>query len=118
MSSLSIVLSRARQLDVARLTERQRALLWTALELSLISLWAMWVAAPYLDVSPTTWPAGTGMGIKLLGHHFWTTFQQCGQCALWNGTQNGGHPALADLFGSQFHPLVIVTTLLWGVMGG
>jgi hypothetical protein len=118
MTSLNTVIGWARQWRGVRLGAWPRAWSWNALELGLIALWAAWVAAPYLNTSPTLWPAGSGMGIKLLGHYFWPALQQCGACALWNGTLNGGRPALADVFGSQFHPLVMVTTLVWGVMGG
>ena len=92
---------------------------WFAwMEISLIVLFALWVGRKYLNVEPYVWPAGTGLGTKLLGHYFWTNFSKCGVCALWNGGINGGRPALADLFGSQMHPLVAITTLIWGVIGG
>jgi hypothetical protein len=87
-------------------------------EVSLIALWAMWVGRAYLDFDPYTWPMGLEMGAQLQTHHFWTQWQSCGLCALWNGSLNGGYPALADIFGSTLHPLVMVTTLIWGVMGG
>lgn len=90
----------------------------TAAELSAIVLWALWVGRSYLDFDPHVWPAGTGMGAKVLGHYFWINLKACGLCALWNDTLNGGAPALADRFGSQLHPLVMVTTLIWGVMVG
>lgn len=118
MNSATAVLSRWRQFSLAGLTQRQRERLWAWLEVGAIILWAMVLAAPYLNTSTTLWPAGSGLGAKLMGHHFWIMLQQCGSCALWDGQQNGGRPALADVYGSQLHPLVIVTTLLWGVMGG
>lgn len=94
------------------------ARLTTAAELSVIALWALWIGREYLDLSPYVWPAGTGMGAKTLGHRFWVNFKDCGLCALWNDALNGGAPALADQFGSQVHPLVIIATLVWGVMVG
>jgi hypothetical protein len=31
---------------------------------------------------------------------------------------NGDAPAIAGLFGSMLHPLVMTTTLLWGIVAG
>ena len=31
---------------------------------------------------------------------------------------NGGMPAFGELFGAVLHPLVIATTLIWGVING
>lgn len=103
---------------IFKVNTKHKEFIFALFEILAILLWAMWVGYPYLNTSTYLWPAGGGMGTKLLGHHFWTTLQQCGTCALWNGTHDGGRPAMADLFGSQFHPLVMVTTLLWGVIGG
>jgi len=116
-STLSM-LSEWRQFSVSGLSARQRERVWTLLEVGAIVLWAMFMAAPYLNTSTTIWPAGSGLGAKLMGNHFWIMLMRCGSCALWDGAQNGGKPALADVYGSQLHPLVIVTTLLWGVIGG
>ena len=30
-------------------------------------------------------------------NHTWTRFQECGLCALWNGSVRGGYPAFADV---------------------
>lgn len=87
-------------------------------EWGLIVVWACWVGRAYLDFNPFTWPIGGEMGVQLQTHYLWPRFQECGLCALWNGGINGGAPALADIFGSMLHPLVMVTTLLWGVMIG
>src|SRR5260221_4893089 len=118
MNSTFASLSKIRSFSLSRLSSKQKATLWSWTEVGVIVVWAMVLAAPYLDTSTTLWPAGTGLGTKLLGHHFWIALQQCGVCALWNGTHNGGRPAMADLFGSQFHPLIMITTLIWGVIGG
>jgi hypothetical protein len=111
-------MSKKRAFSLSRLSVRQREAVWSGLAIGAIVVWAMFLAAPYLDTSTYLWPAGNGLGAKLMGHHFWVRLQQCGSCALWDGAQNGGRPALADIYGSQLHPLVIVTTLLWGVTGG
>ncbi len=90
----------------------------TLAELGVIAIWAMWVGRNYLDLRPYIWPFGSEMGVQVYTHHFWIYLQKCGQCALWNSSINGGVPAFADYFGSKLHPIVIVTTLLWGVMNG
>ncbi len=87
-------------------------------ELLLIGAWACWIGRSFLDFNPYTWPVGGEWGTQLQTHHLWTQLQRCGLCALWNGGINGGAPAFADLFGSMLHPLVMITTLLWGVNTG
>jgi hypothetical protein len=44
----------------------------------------------------------------------WSWLRDCGLCALWNGGVNGGSPAFADTYGAPLHPLVAITSLLWG----
>src|SRR3712207_7544063 len=39
-------------------------------------------------------------------------------CATWHGGLRGGYPLFADPHGSMLHPLVMVTTLGWGVLNG
>jgi hypothetical protein len=87
-------------------------------EVGAVGLWALWVGRAYLDFSPTTWPIGREFGYQIQSHHLWTSLSRCGLCALWNGSINGGYPALGDGFGSMLHPLVMATTLLWGVAVG
>ncbi|MBA3942984.1 MAG: nucleotidyltransferase domain-containing protein [Herpetosiphonaceae bacterium] len=87
-------------------------------EVTLICVWAAWVGRAFLDFNPYTWPVGGEWGTQLQTHHLWIQLQRCGLCALWNGGINGGAPALADLFGSMLHPLVMLTTVLWGVSAG
>jgi hypothetical protein len=87
-------------------------------EITVIGAWAAWLGRSYLDMNPYTWPVGGEWGTQLQTHHLWTQLQRCGLCALWNGGINGGAPAFADLFGSMLHPLVMITTLLWGVVVG
>ncbi|MBN1669362.1 MAG: hypothetical protein JW862_19895 [Anaerolineales bacterium] len=88
------------------------------LELSLLALWAIVVTRPYLDLNPALIPAGREFGSAIQTHHLWTQFQDCGWCALWNGSERGGYPAFVDVHGSMLHPVVMVTTLLWGVVNG
>ena len=92
---------------------------WLVIELILIALWAVWVCRDYFDdFFKFIWPVGREFGIQIYAHHFWVDVIQCGTCALWNGSINGGAPALADPFGSAFHPVVMLTTLLFGVVNG
>jgi hypothetical protein len=96
---------------------RQRALV--AAELALVVVWAVLFTRPYLDFDPFVIPVGREYGQSILTHHLWTRIGECGWCALWFGNARGGSPAFADaLFGSMLHPLVIVTSLGWGVLNG
>ncbi len=90
----------------------------TLLELALLAAWAMMVGEPYLNPNPHFAPMGREVGIQLNTHFMWTAFQRCGLCALWDGTLNGGNPALANPFGGQLNPIVAVATLLGGVING
>ena len=88
------------------------------IELGAIGVWAAIVGQPYLDPNPMMWPSGSEIGIQINTHYFWTEAQRCGLCALWDGAINGGTPALADPFGARLHPVVALTTLLFGVING
>ena len=48
---------------------------------------------------------------------FWENLVQCGQCAYWADVM-GGYPVFADVFGSFYHPLAMVMTLLYGAVTG
>ena len=88
------------------------------LELLAIVIWAIIVTRPYLNLDPNFVPAGREYLHHIHAHHMWTRFQECGLCALWNGSVRGGYPAFADVQESMLHPLIIVPTLLWGVVNG
>lgn len=90
----------------------------TVLEFILIGVWAYWVGREYLDFNPNVVPAGREFGSAIQTHHLWTRFRTCGWCALWNGSERGGYPAFVDIHGSMLHPIVMITTLLWGVVNG
>ncbi len=95
----------------------QRGLLFA--EPLLLGVWALWIGRGYLlDFDKTIWPMGREFGVQVYSHHFWLNLLDCGACALWNGAINGGAPALADPFGSAFHPVVMLATLLFGVVNG
>ena len=95
------------------------------LELCLIGLWAAWVGREFLDPDPHIWPSlseysGTinEFSSSIQPHFVWSQLVQCGTCVLWNGSVNGGAPAFADVYGATLHPIVIVTTLLFGAING
>jgi len=90
----------------------------TFAELALIALWAIAVSWHYMDLNPRVWPVGNEFGSAIQANNIWTEAQKCGWCAMWNGFEQGGHPAFADVQGSMLHPIVVVSTLIWGVVNG
>mgnify|MGYP006291914459 CR=1 FL=1 len=105
-------------LDSIRSNQKTRQGLQILLELILIALWAFWVGREYLDFSSNVVPAGREFGSAIQTHHLWTRFRACGWCALWNGSAQGGYPAFAETYGSVLHPVIMITTLIWGVLNG
>jgi hypothetical protein len=87
-------------------------------ELLILAGWAVIVGLPYLIFDPHIIPAGREFGSAIQTHFIWTQVQKCGWCVLWNGNGQGGYPAFVDMHGSMLHPVVILTTLLWGVLKG
>ncbi len=90
---------------------------WNLLaEWVVIVLWAMWVGRVFLNLDPNAWPYGPEFGAVVHPQLVWTLLPKCGDCMLWNGSMNGGYPAFVDLSGVVLHPLVAITTLLWGAI--
>src|SRR5262245_38126152 len=87
-------------------------------ELLIIFLWTLFITAPYANLDPLTAPRGGEYYILIKSNHIWTRFQECGWCAVWNGNVRGGAPAVVDPHASFLHPIVIITTLLFGVIVG
>jgi hypothetical protein len=81
-------------------------------------LWAAFVTRPYLSLDPDVVPVGGEYLSAIQTHHLWNWMRACGLCALWNGSERGGAPAFADPYGSALHPLVMLSTLGWGVRNG
>ncbi|MFO8036046.1 MAG: hypothetical protein R6U57_05420 [Anaerolineales bacterium] len=98
--------------------ERAKQTLWILLDMTLIGLWAAWVCHEYLNFNPRIVPEGREFGSAIQTNHLWTRFQECGWCAVWNGSVNGGYPAFVDIHGSMLHPFVALSTLLFGVVNG
>ncbi len=108
--------------DRTRLKEAYAAGLRTWLlplgELSLLAFWVMIVGREYLVFDPGFVPTGREFLSAVSTHHLWERFSACGWCALWNGAQRGGFPAFVDPHGSMLHPIVMLTTSLFGVING
>lgn len=84
----------------------------------MLTLWAMVVASPLLDMSPAVVPAGGEFLSAIQSHHIWALLPRCGPCVMWNGGVRGGAPAFSEIYGSVLHPLVILLTLGWGMVNG
>jgi hypothetical protein len=89
-----------------------------AAEVLLIFFWSIVVTRPLLNLDSTVVPHGREYLSAIQSHHLWSQMQTCGACAFWNGSLRGGTPAFVDPYGSMLHPLVMLTTLGWGVING
>jgi hypothetical protein len=87
-------------------------------EVVLLAVWTLIVTRSYLNRDTDVIPAGRDFVLTTLGHHLWDHARHCGTCALWNGDVRGGAPAFVDTLGAPLHPVVAITTLLWGVVNG
>lgn len=92
--------------------------LFMAAEVLIILAWTIALTSPYLNLDRDIVPSGREFLHHIHGHHIWGRALNCGQCALWNGSVRGGYPALVDPQSSALHPLVMLTTLGWGVING
>jgi len=98
--------------------EAYRGYLMMLVEIGLLLAAAMIFGARYLKLDESIAPIGVEFHWVTQTHHFWTWVKQCGLCALWNGSERGGFPALADPHGAALHPLVAITTVAFGVING
>jgi hypothetical protein len=85
-------------------------------EILLIIAWAIFVGRAYLDFSPNTWLYGSDYPLQILGYYVWRLLPTCGACVFWNGSVSGGWPAFSEVFNGTLHPLVLVSTLLFGAI--
>jgi hypothetical protein len=106
----------AMRADPVKRTRRENLL--SLLEIVLILTWAVWVGRDVLDMNLSRVPWGREYGMAVSTHHLWTFAQNCGWCAVWDGSQMGGFPAFANVYAAVLHPVTIITTLLWGVVNG
>jgi hypothetical protein len=88
------------------------------LEIGLIVAWAMYVGRLYNNFSLGIWPVGGEFIMGIQSNFIWPLMAKCGGCIFWNGFVNGGAPSFVDLHGGLLHPLVILTTLIWGPING
>jgi hypothetical protein len=95
-----------------------KAVIAAIVELTLVVMFAVWVGRNYLDFDPRQVPFGREFMMVIQSHNLWEVAKSCGWCALWNGSTSGGYPATAELFGAPLHPIVALTTLIWGVING
>ena len=95
-----------------------RALILPIAELTLIAMFAVWIGRSYLNFDPREVPFGREFMTVIQSNNLWEVVKACGWCALWNGSTTGGYPAAAELYGAPLHPIVAITTLLWGVING
>jgi hypothetical protein len=96
----------------------KKPLIEYTLEILPLILLSYFIAAPYLDFRPNYYPNGYEYMLVTVSHYVWNLVPQCGTCVFWNGLLNGGMPAFAELHGAVLQPLVIITTLIWGVING
>ncbi len=99
------------------MTSRIRRHAATMAELSLIAALTWLYAHPLLDLRADTVPIGREFVSSIHVYHFWTRLRDCGACALWNGSIQGGYPALAELHAGILHPVAAVLVLLLATLG-
>ncbi|MCP4358455.1 MAG: hypothetical protein GY796_10605 [Chloroflexi bacterium] len=96
-----------------------RSIPWQPLlEITLILAWTLFIGRNFLDFSPLEWPHGREYGMSIQPHYIWQNLLRCGACVMWNGAYNGGQPAFVELHAGVLHPLVILSTLIWGSING
>ncbi len=95
-----------------------RAAWLTLAEVVVLLLWTVAFTSVYLNFDPHVIPAGREYDMSVQSHYMWEQFRECGSCAFWNGSTRGGAPATVDLYGAMLHPLVVITTLAFGVTNG
>jgi hypothetical protein len=88
----------------------------TWLEIFIIIAWAIYAGRGYLNFSPDIWLYGSDYPLQVLNYYVWRLLPTCGGCVFWNGWVSGGWPAFGDWFGGILHPLVIISTLIFGAI--
>lgn len=88
------------------------------LELIVIFVWALFVTFPLANLNENIIPKGGDFSAAVSTNSFWIDVKKCGLCALWDGSMEGGAPALADVLSSKLHPIVAVFTLFLGTVNG
>jgi hypothetical protein len=88
------------------------------LEILFLVVWTLFIGMEYLDFNQNLWPGGVELITNSQSNAMWIAFQRCGICFLWNGSTNGGAPSFVELLGAPLHPVVMVSTLLFGFING
>ena len=101
-----------------RSSNKTRHFILSTIEIILIVAWTLFYARDYLDFSQNVSPWGREFGMAIQTNYIWSLLPFCGDCVFWNGSINGGSPAFAELHGAILHPLVVVSTLIWGGLNG
>ncbi len=97
---------------------KQQARWSTWIELALIGLWTIWVGRDLLNFDRTLLPTGREFGMSIQSHFVWQWLGRCNLCVLWDGSINGGAPAFTELHGAVLHPVVVITSVLFGAING
>ncbi|CAG0932970.1 hypothetical protein TFLX_02832 [Thermoflexales bacterium] len=99
-----------------RSKQRARWSIW--IELALIALWTIWVGRDLLNFDRTLLLNGREFGMSIQSHFVWQWLGRCQLCVLWDGSINGGAPAFTELHGAVLHPVVVITSILFGAING
>jgi hypothetical protein len=114
------VIEKLKRFNIIRLvsgTSVKKSLL-LGFEILVLLIWTLIVTRPYQDFDTRVVPAGRELLSTIQIHHIWEWVKECGSCSLWYGGSSGGFPAFVDPQASPLNPLVIISTLLWGVVNG
>ncbi len=92
--------------------------LFLILEVTIITAWAVFLSRGYIDFNPNNHIWGMDFPHQIYESYGWYPLRECGLCFLWDGYLNGGQPTFAAVQGAPSHPLIILTTLIWGAVNG
>jgi hypothetical protein len=95
-----------------------RPTLPVVVELGLLLVATIWLGWGLFQPDPWVIPYGADFLPNLQTQHFWDRVKECGTCALWNGSELGGIPALIDIIGANLHPLSATLFILFGPING
>lgn len=87
-------------------------------EIVFIFAWALYLGREYLNFDIQFMVGGSEVEMSTQSHYFWENLFRCGTCVFWNDSINGGNPAFIEMHGAPLHPLVLISTLLFGGING
>ncbi len=98
---------------------RNKRLNWlTILEIAVVLAWTYFFTQALFDLDSNNFPLGREFSWGIEPNFAWQRLLECGGCIFWNGNFQGGQPSFASPMSSFLHPLVFVTTAVWGVVNG